>query len=116
MAAAKSQPYRIGFSGKMQFQFASDVARQFILASQRPLDGAFGYNLGQDVATVGEFVDIALDVLPGANIEVADNPLPFPEGFDDSELRARFSPVYKTPLRDGIARTIAHIQELGDRI
>ena len=116
VAAAKSQPYRIGFSGKMQFQFASDVARQFILASQQPLDGAFGYNLGQDVATVGEFVDIALDVLPGANIEVADNPLPFPEGFDDSELRARFSPVYKTPLRDGIARTIAHIQELGDRI
>ena len=59
VAAVKGQPYSIAFSGKMQFQLASDVARQFILAAEQPLNGAYGFNLGQRVSTVAEFVDIA---------------------------------------------------------
>ena len=51
-----------------------------------------------------------------AEIEVAENPLPFPAGFDDSALRASFDTVYETPLDEGIAETIAHIRRLGDRI
>ena len=47
---------------------------------------------------------------------MADNPLPFPAGFDDSALRASFDTVYETPLEDGIAETIAHIQRLGEKI
>ncbi len=115
-AAVKGEPYQVGFSGTMQFQLASDVARQFILAAEQPLNGAYGFNLGQKPATVRQFVDIAKGILPDANIEVADNPLPFPSGFDDSELRASFDAIYETPLDEGIATTIAHIQRLGDRI
>ena len=116
VAAAKGQPYHIPFSGTMQFQWASDVARQFILAAEQPLDGAFGFNLGGKPATVADFVRIAGDVLPGARIDVADSPLPFPAGFDDSALRAKFDTVYETPLEEGIAGTVAHIQRLGERI
>ena len=117
VAAAKGQPYHIPFSGTMQFQLASDVARQFILAAEQPLDGARGFNLGGgDPKTVADFVAAATDVLPAAEIDVADNPLPFPEGFDDSELRASFDTVYETSLAEGIAETIAHIQRLGDGI
>ena len=116
VAAVKGKPYSIAFSGTMQFQLASDVARQFILAAEQPLDAARAFNLGQRVSTVAEFVDIAEGVLPDAQIDVADNPLPFPEGFDDSKLRASFDTVYETALEDGIAGTIAHIQRLGDGI
>ena len=116
VAAAKGQTARIGFSGRMQFHFASDVARQFILAAEEPLDGARGFNMGQPPATVHEFAAIARSILPAARIEVAEQPLPFPAGFDDSALRASFDAVYETPLSDGIAQTIAHIQRLGDRI
>ena len=116
VAVAKGQPYKIPFSGEMQFQWASDVARQFILAAEQPLDGARGFNLGGPPSDVGRFADIAKDALPGAEIEVVDNPLPFPAGFDDSVLRASFDTVYETPLEEGIAETIAHIQRLGDRI
>jgi len=117
VAAAKSQPYHIPFSGTMQFQLASDVARQFIVAAEQPLGGARGFNLGGgDPKTVTDFVAAASAVLPDAAIDVADNPLPFPEGFDDSELRARFDKVYETPLAEGVAETIAHIQRLGDGI
>ena len=116
VAAAKGQPYHIPFSGTMQFQLASDVARQFILAAEQPLGGARGFNLGGDPKIVADFVAAATDVLPAAQIDVADNPLPFPEGFDDSELRASFDRVYETPLAEGVAETIAHIQRLGDGI
>ena len=116
VSAAKGQPYSIGFSGTMQFHFAPDVARQFILAAEQPLDGAYGFNLGTPPATVSDFVAIAKGVLPEAQIEVADNPLPFPAGFDDSALRASFDTVYETPLEDGIAQSIAHIQRLGEGI
>ena len=116
VAVAKGQPYKIPFSGAMQFQLASDVARQFILAAEQPLDGARGLNLGGPPSTVARFVEIAMDLLPGAEIEVADNPLPFPAGFDDSALRASFDTVYETPLEEGIEQTIAHIRRLGDRI
>ena len=116
VAAAKGQGYRIGFSGTMQFHFAPDVARQFILAAEQPLDGAYGFNLGTAPATVSDFVAVAKGVLPEAQLEVADAPLPFPAGFDDSALRASFGTVYETSLEAGIAETIAHIQRLGDGI
>ena len=116
VAAVKGQPYTIGFSGTMQFQLAADVARQFILAAEQPLDGAHGFNLGGNPATVADFVSCAKDVLPDADIAVADDPLPFPAGFDDSALRESFGIAYETPLADGIAQTIAHIQRLGDEI
>ncbi len=116
VAAAKGQPYHIPFSGAMQFQLASDVARQFILAAEQPLDGAYGFNLGGAPSDVAAFVAAALGVLPAAEIDVADNPLPFPAGFDDSALRASVDTVYETPLTEGIAETIAHIQRLGDGI
>ena len=112
-AAAKGEPYKIGFSGAMQFQWASDVARQFILAAEQPLDGARGFNLGGPPSSVERFVEIAKDALPGAEIDFADNPLPFPAGFDDSALRASFDRVYETPLETGIAETVAHFQRPG---
>ena len=116
VAVAKGQRYKIPFSGEMQFQWASDVARQFILAAQQPLAGARGFNLGGPPSNVARFAELAKDALPDAEIEVMDNPLPFPAGFDDSALRASFETVYETPLEEGIAETIAHIQRLGDSI
>ncbi|MCY3781242.1 MAG: NAD(P)-dependent oxidoreductase [Chloroflexi bacterium] len=115
-AAVKGQAFNIGFSGTMQFQLAADVARQFILAAERSLDGAYGFNLGGKPATVSEFVGFAKDVLPEAEIDVADAPLPFPAGFDDSALRESFGTAYETPLAEGIAATVAHMQRLGDGI
>ena len=116
VAAVKGEPYTIGFGGVMQFHFAPDAARQFILAAEEPLGGAYGFNMGQPPAAVSHFVDIAKTLLPDAQITVADNPLPFPAGFDDRALKANFDTVYETPLADGIAQTIVHIQRLGDRI
>ena len=116
LAVAKGESYAINFGGEMQFHFASDVARQFILASEQSLGGAHVFNMGQQPKSVTEFVDIVKTIIPTASVDVADTTLPFPMGFDDSELRNHFDTIYETPLADGIQQTIDHVKQLGDKI
>lgn len=116
VAVAKGEPYTISFGGKMQFHLASDVAKQFILAAEQPLDGAYGFNMGQPPQAVTEFANIVEDLVPDASVAVDDKPLPFPEGFDDMELKKHFGTIYETPLVEGIQQTLDHIKRLGDAI
>lgn len=116
VAVAKGESYDITFGGKMQFQLASDVAKQFILASEQSLGGAYGFNMGQPVYAVTEFADLVEDIVEGATVNVDDKPLPFPAGFDDTEMRKHFDTVYETSLADGIQQTLDHIKRLGDAI
>jgi UDP-glucuronate 4-epimerase len=110
LAAAAGKPFTISFSGVTQFQLASDVALQFIDAARLPLNGAYVFNMGGEPTTVAQIADMIRQVRPSAEIEVVGNPLPFPERFDDSELRRHFSTVYETPLLDGVSQTIAHFE------
>jgi len=106
LAAAAGQPYHINFGGVMQFQWASDVAQQFIAAADQPLNGAVGFNLGTEPITVGAVVDMIHQIEPSAQISYTDTLLPFPESFDDSALQAHFPQIYQTPLEEGIRHTI----------
>jgi nucleoside-diphosphate-sugar epimerase len=110
LAAAAGQPFHINFGGKMQFQWASDVAQQFIAAARKPLAGAFSFNLGGEAAAIAEIVRMIREVKPDAHITHAENALPFPEQFDDGELRRNFAQVFQTPLAEGIAQTIAYFE------
>lgn len=105
-AAAAGRDYSVGFGGRMQFQFASDVAQQFIEAAEHPLEAAAAFNLGTPVVPVQQLADIIMAIRPGVRIAVAEQALGFPEGFDDSELRRNFRNVYETPLEQGIRETI----------
>lgn len=116
VAAAKDEPYTINFGGQMQFHFASDVARQFILASEQSLGGAYGFNMGQQPEKVTEFVEIIKTIIPSSAVTVDEKDLPFPIGFDDTELKKSFDTVYETPLAEGIQQTLEHIKRLGDKI
>src|SRR5579859_3673209 len=90
LAAAAGQPFTINFNSKMQFQFASDVAQQFIDAALMPLDGCYVFNLGGDSADSMDIVKLIKRVKPDAAITYTETRLPFPECFDDSELRGHF--------------------------
>lgn len=105
-AAACGEPYHIGFGGTMQFQWASDVAEQFIDAAIQPANGANAFNLGGEVTTVDQVAAIISELCPGIAITVEPKSLPFPIGFDDHALRAQFATIYETPLREGIQATI----------
>lgn len=105
-AAAHGKDYHITFGGKMQFHFASDVARQFIIASEQPLDGAYAFNMGTPPVSVGEVAQMIMQIRPNVKITWDDKQLPFPEGFDDSALRSHFSEIAETPLLEGVRQTI----------
>jgi nucleoside-diphosphate-sugar epimerase len=115
VAASKGEDYHLSFGGKMQFHFASDVARQFIEASNNPLNGAFVFNMGQPAISVSDFAEQLQDI-SGVTITLDDKPLPFPEGFDPTALHENFDSIYETPLREGIAQTLNHAKQLGDAI
>jgi nucleoside-diphosphate-sugar epimerase len=110
LAAAAGLPFCINFGGRMQLQHASDVALQFIEATRQPLDGAYGFNLGGRVVDIADVASLICKIKPDAEVTQKDTPLPFPEAFDDSELRRHFDRVYDTPLEDGIRLTIRHFE------
>lgn len=105
-AAARGEDYAINFGGVMQFHFASDVARQFILASAQPSGGALAFNLGGARVAVADVARMIMAARPGVRITTTDTVLPFPTGCDGSALRAHAAAVYATPLAEGIAATI----------
>jgi nucleoside-diphosphate-sugar epimerase len=110
LAAAAGQPYHISFGGSTQFQWASDVAQQFIDAAEQPTQGALGFNLGGERVTLAHFIDAIREVIPDAQITCADKALAFPESFEDKALRHQFKTVYMTPVAEGVRETIRHFQ------
>ena len=109
LAAVQSKPYVINFGGRMQFQMASDVARYFILAAEKKIEGAMGYNLGGPLTSVEDVAKIIMGIRNDSKIEVEETQLPFPEGFDDTMLKQQL-PMQETSLEDGIEQTMLHFE------
>lgn len=112
-AAVRGAPFEIGFGGRMLFQWASDVARQFIDAARDARPGAHAFNLGTGLASVAAVVDHIRAVRPDARITIREDVrLPFPEALDDAPLRAHAPHVYDTPLAEAIRHTMNHFETL----
>ncbi len=118
-AAAQGRSSHISFGGRMQFHWASDVARQFIDAAfgrLAPLEDGLGarvFDLGGPLVEVAEVAALIERLRPGVRVTVGDGKLPFPEGFDDAPLRAAAQQAYETPLEEGVRRTIERFEALG---
>jgi nucleoside-diphosphate-sugar epimerase len=110
LAAAAGKPFHINFGGQAQFQFASDVAMQFIEAASQPLAGSLVLNMGSSAATIERLIALIKAAKPDSQITMTDKALPFPKTFDDTQLRQYFPQVYDTPLEVGIPQTIAHFE------
>ena len=80
LAAVSGAPFHIPYGGHNLFQFAEDVARAFVAASDTGGNGALALNVGGRRATVAEFVDTLVAIVPEARslITAEDDELPFP--------------------------------------
>jgi nucleoside-diphosphate-sugar epimerase len=112
LAAARGENFHINFGGTMQFQYASDVAQQFLAAAEEPCTGALAFNLGSKPVEVAEVAATIMAQCPGVAITCADTILPFPIGCDDSALRTHTRHIYETPLAAGVAATITAFTRL----
>ncbi len=114
LAAAAGQPWHISFGGRNGFQFADDVAKTFIQASDLTgWKGAESFNLGGSIAHVSEVVAAIEKAAPevSGRITFEDAPLALPAGTSDRALADAIGPLPFTPLDEGVAFTIAHFRD-----
>jgi nucleoside-diphosphate-sugar epimerase len=107
-AAARGEPYRIGFGGRCQLQLAADAARVFVQAARAAHQGAAVFNLGGPASHMREVVDAIEAAAPESTgkIEFEDVQLPFPEELDPGELERVVGYAPSTPLAEGVRATI----------
>lgn len=109
LAAARDEAFHISFGGTCGYQYADDVARTFIAFSRLSHEGASVFNVRGSVAHMSEIVDAIVDAEPSAagRITYEDTPLPFAEAQDEQPLQGLLNEVPHTPLKVGVADTIA---------
>jgi nucleoside-diphosphate-sugar epimerase len=105
-AAVKGEKYHIPYGGTAGFNYAPDVARTFIAAARATPDGGSTYSMAGDILSISQFVDVCHEVTGTSGITHGADPLPFPDGLDDSPLRERLGDVPHTPLRESISQTV----------
>ena len=109
LAAAAGRPYHIAWGGDSGYAYTQDVAAAFIAAALAADDGgpAETYNLPVETSGMAEVVDLIRAAAPGAQVDAAEDGLPFAVAVDPSAVLARLGPLPRTSLREGIGGTIA---------
>jgi nucleoside-diphosphate-sugar epimerase len=108
IAAAAGRPYHVNFGGRCQFQYAPDVAATYVAATRVEFTGAAVFSIGGRIAAVSEIVEAIEQLEPTARGQIThgDEPLAFPEAFDNRAMVDALGPYHETPLADGIAETL----------
>jgi nucleoside-diphosphate-sugar epimerase len=103
-AAVLGLRYTIPFQGRIDLQYAEDVAAAFVGAALVDQPGAEVFDLHGDLVDVAEVVALIEQEVPGSRgrITIGDKPVPGRVEFDDAPLRALVGDLPKTPLAAGI--------------
>jgi UDP-glucuronate 4-epimerase len=113
LAAARGQPYAIGYTGTAQYDHAPDVARALVMAARAERPGAAVYNTPGAVASVEDVAAAILAVVPAAEITWSGDPLPFPAELEAAGFDRDVGPFPRTTLAVGVAATIEHFRASG---
>lgn len=115
-AAVLGVPYRIPFGGRLDLQYADDVARAFVEAALAEPDGAGVYKLRGAVVSVDEVVGLIEDLRPDARglVTAASDPLPIEAELPGDDLAALVGTVPQTELRAAVAETLSLFERLRD--
>jgi UDP-glucuronate 4-epimerase len=107
-AAVLGVPYTIAFDGRIDLQYADDVAAAFIAAARAEQDGAPVFDLQGDLLEVRTVLDALERAVPGAGalISIGDAAIPGRVDFDDAPLVALVGELPKTSIVEGIAHSV----------
>jgi nucleoside-diphosphate-sugar epimerase len=110
-AAARGEPYRIGYSSRCQYDYAPDVGAAVVAAalSAGEGEGAIVGNFPGVSATTAEVVAAIEAAAPDAAglITWDEVTLPFPSELEAVTLDGILGPLPRTPLAEGVAATVA---------
>ncbi|MDQ3671963.1 MAG: NAD(P)-dependent oxidoreductase [Actinomycetota bacterium] len=109
-AAARGEPFEIGYGGTAQYDFAPNVGRAFVLAARSAAEGAHVANFPGEASTMPEVVAAIEAAVPevAGSITYVDESLPFPESLESGLLERLVGPLPRTSLQDGVRRTVEH--------
>jgi len=110
LAAARGEPFHIGYSGSAQYDYAPDVARALVMAAHSGLERAAVYNVPGALADVSEVVACIRTAAPGARVTWDGAPLPFPAAVEAVGFDRDVGPFPRTQLAYGVAATVAHFR------
>lgn len=108
LAAAQGLGHHIGFGGRLDMQYADDIARVFIQCTQAPFEGAEAFNLAGSIVHMSEVVAAIEAAAPEVRgrVTFVDKPLPYPEEMDATPLAQLAGGLTQTPLAQAVADTI----------
>jgi nucleoside-diphosphate-sugar epimerase len=111
---ALGRSYHIGYGGWQDLQYVEDVAQVFIRCLEAPYCGAKSYNLRGAVVDLPAFHRALCEVDPTAakRITYGDRQIAIAYDLDDSALQRDVGPIAKTPLVEGVRRTLAQFKQL----
>jgi nucleoside-diphosphate-sugar epimerase len=112
LAAAAGRPYTVPFSGGVSALHAGEVASAFIKAVSKERDGAQVFDLNGRPTTVADWLEIVRALAPGAQLDIAGDPLPFPADLSDEPIRRYLGDYGPVPLEEGIEETYAAFRRL----
>ncbi len=114
-AAARGEPFEIGYGGTAQYDYAPDVGRAFVFAARAATDGAHIANFPGEPSTMQEVVAAIEAAAPetAGKITWMDTALPFPESLESDLLERLVGSLSQTPLTDGVRRTIEDFRARG---
>lgn len=112
--AVAGRPYTIGYSGRQDLVFVADAAAAFAAAATGSFEGAHAFSLGGGTADVPEIVAAIRAEIPGADVDFTGPPVPMAAEIAATPCEWLLGPMPKTPLREGISRTIAHYRALAE--
>ncbi len=107
-AAVLGVPFQIRLSGYMDLQYVSDVAESFIHCALSETPGAHVFNLAGTIVEMNALVELVDRMSPGAGklISVGGPQVPVSYRMDASALEAIAPGIPKTPMEEGIGRTL----------
>jgi nucleoside-diphosphate-sugar epimerase len=113
-SVALGRKYHISYGGRQDLQFVEDVAAIFVRCLERPYQGAKSYNLRGHVVDLPVFHRELCAVAPEAQelITFGERQIAIAYDLDDSALERDLGPMPRTPLADGVRRTIEHFRRL----
>jgi nucleoside-diphosphate-sugar epimerase len=111
---ALGRPYHITYGGWQDLQFVDDVAKVFVRCLEAPYQGAKSYNLRGDVVDLPTFHRALLEVdsVAAKRVTFGERQIAIAYDLDDSALQRDLGPMPKTPLTEGIRRTLEQFRQL----
>jgi nucleoside-diphosphate-sugar epimerase len=112
-AAALGTSYTVPWTTATCFQFADDIAEMFVRVVEAEWDGAHLADMTDVVGSTADIIDAIRASVPEADVRaVGPERLSPTSGFDVAALERVIGPRPRTPLGEGVRRTIEHFREL----